>query len=279
MGILGNSMGCNHLFYYPTAELYATPHELGLVYDDDWLTQPNGEKVHLWHLRPKPGAQDRKTVVVHFHGNAQNMSSHFLYVGWLAQEGFAVVTFDYRGYGRSDGVPTRGGTIEDGRAVLERVLMDPRYAGHSIVVIGQSLGGAVSIPAVAATLAARPELSGRLRGVVIEAGFDSYRGIGRSKLGGFWLTWPLQYPLTWLLLDGDYDALDAVDEIAAPMLFLYARGDPIIPHACGQRLLAAAAACTDKQLWTIESDGHIVAFAEESSPYRSKLLQWLEQRL
>lgn len=272
-------LGCNHLFYYPTKVIYSTPQELGLTYQDDWLTQANGERLHLWHLEPLPGAPRRQAVIVHFHGNAQNMSSHFHFVGWLAHAGFSVVTFDYRGYGQSDGRPTRSGTVEDGKAVLAKVLGDPRYQGQSLFVIGQSLGGAVAIPAIASLLQQEPGFAQHLRGMVIEAAFDSYREVARSKLSAFWLTWPLQYPLVWSLLSNDHNAIDAVGQIPVPMLFVYETHDPVIPYQCGLNLYAAATACKDKDFWSIQSHEHTAAWRDEESPYRVRLVDWLDQRL
>lgn len=270
--------GCNGLFYYPTREIYATPTQVALAYEDDWLTNADGEKIHLWHLKPAEQIQSQNAVVVHFHGNAENMSSHFLFASWLAHAGYSVVTFDYRGYGRSDGRPTRRGTVEDGVAVLTHVLEDQRYQGQALIVFGQSLGGAVALAALADRLPHHARIKQRLRAVVIEAAFDSYRGIARDKLASFWLTWPLSWPLSWLLLSGDYDPIDAIPHVTKPILLVFETADPVIPFACGERLLAAATGTADKTLWAVPSALHTAAFADDRGPYRQQLLDWLVQR-
>lgn len=45
-------------------------------------------------------------TVLHFHGNAANISNHVLQVEWLPDRGFNLLVFDYRGYGISQGSPT-----------------------------------------------------------------------------------------------------------------------------------------------------------------------------
>ena len=69
-------------------------------------------------------------TVVHFHGNAQNMSAHYTFVSWLPAHGFNLFVFDYRGYGQSEGTLSREGVYEDSVAAVEyvrkRTDIDPR---------------------------------------------------------------------------------------------------------------------------------------------------------
>jgi pimeloyl-ACP methyl ester carboxylesterase len=54
------------------------------------------------------------------------------------------VTIDYRGFGHSTGSPTEAGLIADGTALLNWVLHTARIPPENIVILGQSLGTAVS---------------------------------------------------------------------------------------------------------------------------------------
>ncbi|UPT75824.1 MAG: lysophospholipase [Elusimicrobiota bacterium] len=58
-------------------------------------------------------------TIVHFHGNGENMTSHYLFVYWLALERWNVFTFDYRGYGASGGEKSIAGSVADGAAAIK----------------------------------------------------------------------------------------------------------------------------------------------------------------
>jgi len=114
--------------------------------------------------------------VIHFHGNAQNMSAHFGFVSWLPAQGFNLFVFDYRGYGTSAGKADREGVFEDSLAALDYIAARPGVDRNRFAGAGQSLGGANAI----AVVGSRPH-SG-IRAVVIESAFSSYREIVRDKL-------------------------------------------------------------------------------------------------
>ena len=121
---------CNSVFYYPDSLVYLTPDKLGIVYDELKIPVKNSQEkdqpdtfLSAWRLHSKQ--QPANGTILHFHGNAQNMTAHFLYVAWLTEFGFDVITFDYRGYGSSASLPlklsTREALFEDAIAALSFV--------------------------------------------------------------------------------------------------------------------------------------------------------------
>lgn len=260
--------GCNHLYYFPTREVYATPDKVQLAYDAHRL-KVGAEELAIWHMKPSGVSQN--VVVLHFHGNGENMTSHFLFSGWMTKAGFDVVTFDYRGYGASTGSPSRDGLIEDGRALLDWVARKPELKGKRLVVFGQSLGGAVAVPVVA--LAPK----GRVKLLVLDSTFASYRRIARGVLSNFWVTWPFQWPLSFLVSE-DYSPEDYVARIDVPLLSMHAPGDKIVPYVYGKQLFDAAR-MADKTFWRIDLEGHTSAFREDDSIYRDRFIAYVCQRL
>lgn len=264
------SSGCNSLFYHPDSREFVTPDKVEVVYDEYKVKTADQVSIALWHMKPKtpPG----KAVVVQFHGNAENMSSHFLSAVWLTAVGFHVVSFDYRGYGKSDPVnPNRVGCIEDGVAVLKWIEQTGDLKDLPLFVLGQSLGGAVAVPVLAMS---KPK---RLKGLILDSTFSSYRTITRSKLAATWLTWPLQWPLSFLVTD-DYSPIDSIAAVDAAVLSVHAPADPVVPYELGRELFDAATS-QDKVFWDIKLGGHTAAFGLEESKYRDDLVVWLEQRL
>lgn len=262
---------CDSVFYLPRRQLMQAPQQIGVACDEQFVAVEGGERLHVWHLSPRGTPRD--AVVVHFHGNFANMSAHLGATAWLVAQGYRVVMFDYRGYGRSSGRVSRANTVADGRAVLRAVLADPRYAGAPLFVFGQSLGGAVALPSV---VAERDALGDRLRGVVVEGSFDRYRSVARAKVEQFPLGGLLSGPLGWLLISSGYEPVDAARALDVPTLFAHATRDPIVPFDVGERLARACGAADTRTIW-VDADEHLAAFGPTDAA-GVELLRWLETR-
>ncbi|NIV36441.1 MAG: alpha/beta fold hydrolase, partial [Anaerolineae bacterium] len=138
---------CTGLFYQPDRTLYHTPAELRLAYEEVFFHAADGTRLHGWWL-PAESETPRATVLF-LHGNAENISTHIASVHWLPAAGYAVFLFDYRGYGRSEGMPTPAGVALDAQAALRYLVEQRGLRDRSLVVFGQSLGGAIAIDTVA----------------------------------------------------------------------------------------------------------------------------------
>jgi hypothetical protein len=255
--------GCTGLFFYPSRDFVLTPDRLGLSYREVWFEAADGTRLNGWWL---PAEGEAKGTVLHLHGNAENISTHVLQVGWLPEAGFNVFVFDYRGYGRSEGAPTIEGLADDARAALRMLLALPEAAGGPISVLGQSLGGSIAISAVSQT----PERT-RLCLLVTEGAFAGYRRIVREKLADFWLTWPLREPLSVRLADLP-DPVDAVEGLAPlPLLIIHGEADAIVSLDHAFTLYGSAQ--EPKTLWIVPGVGHNQAFALEEN--RRRLVETL----
>jgi len=261
-------MACNSIFYQPLANDLDDPKRLDFDYSIERIESSDGVKLAAWwfHSIVKTA---KKKLIVHFHGNAENMTSHFHFTAWLTQEGFDVLTFDYRGYGRSTPAkPSRQGLIDDGCGVFKWVSEHPILKNYEVYGLGQSLGGAVLL----STFAACPNAA--VKGLVIDSSFSSYRRIARQKLSEIWLTWPLQYPLS-LLISDDLNPIDAAALIKLRMQYFHNKNDPVVPYTLGRELYEATQA---EKIWVeVKEDGHIRAFAHSESPYRAALVKFLDQ--
>ena len=264
--------GCDRLFYFPSRELIHDPVVIGLPFHDVWFDGQDGTRLHGWFFPAgRAGETPAKATVIHFHGNAENISTHVYSAVWLAREGFNVFAFDYRGYGQSGGEPDRDGIQEDAAAAVRWVRGRPDIDPDRLILFGQSLGAAIAVH-----LAAGPERTG-LRAVVLESGFSSYRAITRDKLAASFLTWPFQWPLSFLVSDR-YRPRDDIAKIApVPVLIIHGTADPVVPYHHAQALYAAA--LEPKTLWTIPNAGHTSAFGRYGEIYRPRLVAFLDQYL
>jgi len=259
--------GCNGMFFYPYRTQVLSPDQLGLKYEDVYYQTRDGIRLHAWFL---PSTSRAQGTILFLHGNAENISTHIMSVRWLPAQGFNVFLPDYRGYGESDGEPSMKGVQDDVESALRTLLARPDVEPDRIVVFGQSLGGAIAIYNVA-----HSPYRQNIRGLAVESAFSGYRGIAREKLGSFWLTWPLQYPLSWLVSDR-YSPADAVAGISPiPLLIIQGDRDPIVTVGNARSLFELAR--EPKELWVVPGGGHIQAFQRET--YRDRFVAWLKQVL
>lgn len=89
-------------------------------------------------------------LVLHFHGAAGTVGSGYRVPNYRAlsagQPGkIHVLTFDYRGFGRSSGTPSETGLLLDALSVVDWAMEVAGIPPERILIFGQSLGTAVSI--------------------------------------------------------------------------------------------------------------------------------------
>ena len=261
---------CDHLFFQPDRHLYLTPEQFGLWHEEVGFDSGDGTRLSGWFL---PARGSALGTVIQFHGNGANISNHLYAVRWLPYAGYNVFLFDYRGYGRSAGSPDRAGAIEDGVAAIRYVRGRKDVDARRLVLLGQSLGGAIGLSALA-----RAGTAG-FRAIVIEASFVSYREVVRLILARSWLTWPFQYPAAYLLFSDRLGPRQDLPALAAlPLLVVHGTADSVVPIQAGRELYDAFPGA-DKAFWPIPGADHLEAFSIPASPWREPLLKWLAEKL
>lgn len=258
-------VGLDRLFYYPSDRVWATPAELRLAYEDVTFPTSDGLRLSAWFL---PATGPAKGTVIHFHGNAANITNHFLTSHWLVWEGYNVLVFDYRGYGKSEGSVDRAGTIRDGHAALDYVLSRADVDPQRVFAFGQSLGGAVAT----VVAAERPEI----RAVVLDSTFSSYRRIGSRHLQKMLLLkWPCDL-IARLALSGDYEPIDYVNRIAPrPLLVIASSEDDVCFAELGRELFDRAA---EPKEWLLLKQGeHLETVAENIDGVQRKIVELFER--
>jgi len=260
--------GCGSLFFYPQKQMYDNPVVRQFSPEDIYFKTSDGLTLHGWFFQAA-NLEAHATILV-LHGNAENLSTHVNSVLWLIKEGFNLFIFDYRGYGKSEGSPSIKGVHLDAESALNALLSVPRVDKERIIVLGQSIGGAIAVYTVAHT----PHKD-RIAALVIDSAFSSYRLIAREKLAQFFITWPFQYPLSYLVSDA-YSPIRWIREVSCvPVLIIHGAKDPVVPMHHGQMLYDAAQG--PKEFWETTVPGHVRSFADAG--VRDKLVRYLTAQL
>lgn len=212
----------SRLLYYPnlpSRAVVATPERAGLVYESVEIVTEDGVRLDGWFV---PAAGQARGVLLFFHGNAGNISHRLDSLRIFHDLGLAVLIFDYRGYGRSEGTVSEQGTYLDAEAAWRHLTEARGIPEKNIVLFGRSLGAAI-----AAHLAARHEPGA----LIMESAFTSVPDLAAR----FYRV----YPARWLSRYR-YDAKTSLASVTCPVLIVHSPDDEIIPFDEGRALFAAA---------------------------------------
>uniref|UniRef100_A0A8C9WMR2 Lysophosphatidylserine lipase ABHD12 n=1 Tax=Scleropages formosus TaxID=113540 RepID=A0A8C9WMR2_SCLFO len=229
--------GLNH-----TCNLYLHPEEnvnIGV-----WHTVPAQlwkdaqGKDQLWY---ESTFQSSHPVILYLHGNAGTRGGDHrvqLYKV-LSSLGYHVVTFDYRGWGDSEGSPSESGMTSDALYVFhwvkERIGKKPLYIwGHSL-----GTGVATNLVRHLCDRGTPPDA------LILESPFTNIREEARSH--PFSMVYRYLPGFDWFFLDAitANDIRFASDEnmhhISCPVLILHAEDDTVVPFHLGKKLYNIAA--------------------------------------
>ncbi|KAH8669625.1 Alpha/Beta hydrolase protein [Tricladium varicosporioides] len=250
------------------------------------FTTPDRETIYAWHVMPlglyakheseilkQPSgcAEDisrmttfrllrdtpNSLLIINFHGNAGTVAQ-----GWRTDSyrslsdgstsNIHILTIDYRGYGLSTGFPTESGLIIDGIAAVDWAINVAKIPTSRIVILGQSLGTAVTAGVVEHY--AREGVN--FAGVVLVAGFTSLSNLlPNYSIGGVLpLLAPLKaHPALWHLFQSHLaDKWQSATRIAnfvrlskrVRLFIIHSNDDHEIPWSNAEGLFIAAANAT-----------------------------------
>ncbi|HZW11365.1 MAG TPA: alpha/beta fold hydrolase [Phycisphaerales bacterium] len=245
-------------FYHPAHRGNTAPaHAL-----DVRFPTTDGLTLHGWFFPARGGASPAPTVL-HVHGNSGDVSGHRFACDFLADRGFNVLLFDYRGFGASDparGILRRKDLVEDTAAALDYLLTRQDVDPERIAVFGYSLGAVLGLAA-----AERPEIGA----VVAYAGFSTWKGVASDHAG----------PLGRALIARGYDATETVARLGdRPVLIVHGTADRVVPYRHAELIYAAAQrAGIRAELMPVERGSHISIGSDER--VRGAVVAFLEREL
>ena len=208
----------NRLLFMPSSGMVQTPETAGLEAEDFWAETEDGVRIHGWYF---PNEESGRVIVLS-HGNAGNISYRIDIARTLLDSGAAVLMYDYRGYGKSEGRPGEQGLYRDILAVTRALINEKGYASDNIFHYGRSLGGAVA--AYAATQI-------RPGGLVLDSAFTNLRAMAGDV-----------YPFVpSALVKYRFPTDEYLSRLQGlPVMIMHSPQDEIIPYHHSERLFETA---------------------------------------
>ncbi|MFQ5433137.1 MAG: alpha/beta hydrolase [Nitrospinota bacterium] len=243
----------NSRMFAPVREHRLTPAQFDLEPEEVWISADgNDNKIHAWYFKSNPG--DR--LIFYAHGNAGNIADRLPVINGYVESGYDVFIFDYRGFGKSGGRPTRKSFIEDSFAAYDYLTKTRSINPANIVLLGQSLGGAAVL---------RLANSVECGAVILEGTFFSVKQIARE----FYPHLPL-----WAITSSELDNAREIKKLGRPVLLIHGTEDATIPHHHSEMLFKEAG--EPKEFLSVKGAGHTDLFAVNPARYYGAVSRFIE---
>ena len=221
--------------------------------EDVHFTASDGVRLHGWYI-PSAGA---KATLLWFHGNAGNITHRLGNIEMLKPLNLNIFIFDYRGYGKSEGVPDEKGIYSDSQAAYDWLVKVKNILPGEIILFGRSLGGICAVEVASGNSAA---------GLILESVFPSAGKMAEKifpvlPLGG--------------AIKSRFDAISKVPDLKLPKLFIHGTQDEIVPYKLGRELFSVAA--DPKEFYDIQGAGHNDTFLIGGAGYFNALGQFIKK--
>lgn len=208
--------------YYPWTGAVADPppgvEPIELVTDD-------GLRIGAWFVPSAAAATEPGPAVLVCNGNAGYRAHRLPLAEALAQRGYHVLLFDYRGYAGNPGSPTEDALRADARAAARALADRPEVDPDRVAYFGESLGASVC----GGLATEMPPAA-----LILRSPFPSVVAIGRHHYPYL----PILEPLVW-----DRYPLDRQlsDSVRVPLMVVAGSRDEIVPPELSRRVYEAAA--------------------------------------
>jgi len=217
------------------------------------LRNDQKQKIVLW--KTKSNSLPKQGLIVQFHGNAENQASHLLSLSWLVPYGYDLISFDYRGFGQSEGSTSFESVGQDAQLVfnyLSPILKNYKYK----ILVGQSLGGFVL-----ASELAKSQIQSAFDLLILDSTFFSFKQMikGHSSLASFFVS------------DDTNEMQEKLERLTVPhTLIIHGDKDPVVTI---DNALSAHKLIKNSTLWIVEGGHHLDVFTAHHFKYRQRLLE------
>ncbi|HET9843324.1 MAG TPA: alpha/beta hydrolase [Gammaproteobacteria bacterium] len=187
-------------FLLSDSVLFQPPYPTQFQLSNSTLIIPSGNKKIIATYLPSRSHY----TILYSHGNAEDLATLGPLLHYFQDQGFSILSYDYQGYGASDGKTSEQNTYQDIMAVYQYMIRTLKIPAQNIVLYGRSLGSGPSL-----YLANHKPVAG----IILEAPFVSaYRT----------LTYYAIFPFD------KYNNVAWIKNLQVPILFIHGEEDSVI---------------------------------------------------
>jgi uncharacterized protein len=248
-----------YFIIFPSRKLLKIPSDYALQYEEASFYTKDNTLVYGWFIKGKSAGAWKDFTILFFPGNKGSMSDFLLQVKHLAEAGFNVFLFGYRGSGKSQRKwPVEKGVYEDSEVACEFLIKEKGIPPEKIIFLGQSLGCAMASysAAIFDPLA-----------LILEGGFPSIADVAARAVK--WL--PLR-----ILTRSRFDTKRYLAEVNCPVMIIHSRDDRAIPISDAYILREAV---HEKKKMVLISGPHAKGLEHDSAEYLKELKGFLQSIL
>lgn len=212
-----------NFIYFPAKQT----REVYYKYENLFISSDN-QKINAWYIKPK----DNFSTIVFSHGNGGNISVFFSILEPFIDKGYGILIYDYRGYGKSSGIPFETYLYKDLENIINYLNKEKHTPDDKIVLWGLSLGGAVTADAAAKRT---------FKGVILQSTFTNIQDMVSYRVSSLLFPWknPQDKNIIASIVNKipflqTYNIKDKIDKIKSPLLILHSKEDTLIPYYMAQ---------------------------------------------
>lgn len=189
-------------------------------------------------------------TIIYSHGNAEDLGLIKPWLHELNALGFNVLSYDYQGYGTSEGKPTEKNSYADIETSYKYLVDKIKVNPQKIILYGRSVGAGVAID-----LAQKYPVAG----LILESSFVSAFRV-RTVIP--------------LLPFDKFNNLQKIKNIQVPVLYIHGVDDQIIPIWHSKKLLQITPQVKD-YFW-VDGAGHNNLYIKAGAEIKQKILEFSE---
>lgn len=234
------------LYYFPVKEMDSMD-EL-----DYSVNIMNGEdSINIYTYQFQPSSDEIEGNIFFIHGAGGNVSRYKNLIKPLVENGFKVYAVDWRGYGKSNGVPNYKGVLKDTQMAFNDFIEKTRADNLKTIVYGLSLGGQLGVKIA-------KDNQDKIDALVLDGSIESAQKLAIDYA-----------PIAYLKekarnspddFNQDYVAINDIKEISnIPKLIIHSKNDREVSFEQGKNLFKAAK--EPKEFWVTDTK-HMMTLKE-----------------
>lgn len=254
--------------------------DFGLAAESITFQSRDGTRLAGSFIPPPAGTPAPAPGIVLSHGWGRSRGELLPHADLLHRAGYAVLAFDYRHRGESDGTAITMGLREQGDllAAIDTLCARPEVDANRIGVFGMSLGGVIAI-----LVTARDP---RVRVLAVEAPFATHEVIMTRSIRHYLHlpSFPFAHIAKWVIerrLGGSLDEISAIDAVhlipPRPLYVIADELDAVIGADETARVFRAAG--EPKRFWHIAGADHACGWQAAPGEYEERLVSFFGEAL